>query len=246
MKKRLIYKIVFPILFIGMTLSISSSDDNKSLYEERKKLNDDYFTIVGNDYIKNKSKADEINRLLEINNQQYLAVLSEIKSGEINNTCANYKNDKIVAYLCNFYLLEKNNNIQFFIDNTNVEKEYLNAFWEIERIGSETRSFVDDYIIVLFSHAKSNNIRALMVLLQMMDEADGYFAENIYDKVEKIFIEKPDFIINEWEKLRTIRKSVNKVFKSEYYIIPSEKYIEVCKQKGKDCHDLLRLLEENK
>jgi len=249
------------------TLSFALCSDLGGLYEKRKELVKKYEEEVGNDYLKNKEKADLYAQQREVIDSKYRyainAMFSEYDKKEnkyFQQCCKVRIKDGYLFLVCKLLAYFRDGNAELFLRNIPFKKEDLNDLWTVDDIllsdpnyysKSHPRifdkaSFVFLFLDTIYQLAIQGNVKAIDRFLTINLFANGGYAEYVENKILNLFENHPEIIIKNWN---IVKKYIRSFRSPEYQFRANalkKKYQDLCSNKVYvlACKEVLEFLED--
>ncbi len=134
--------IITTVLSIFLSAVISASCDiPTNLFKERMNLKKRYEKEIGNDYLRNKEKADlYIKQIKEIDSRYRDVIYSLLYEAELNENkifsecCNNVNEDKILFFVCNLIEYKITKDKEKFLNYVPSDKKSLEPLWILDAI----------------------------------------------------------------------------------------------------------------
>jgi len=166
---------------------------------------------------------------------------------ELNVCCAENPRDPVARLICKLtFYLTKQSTAKEFVEHFPVSGN-LDPFWALDIIASVNEKpnspdslpplFRPDgptssYITELFRLVTKGDKPALQKYLQLSLRADGAFAEDMADQVEKLFFEHPDIVLSNWDAL----KNNILVTQNLQFLLPEDRKQQLRQKFERYCH----------
>ena len=175
--------------------------------------------------------------------------------------CAGSPQDPVARLTCRLALyLTKQSTAKEFVEQFPASGD-LDPLWALDEIanvksipnGPDTLpplfggdSPFDSYITELMKLVTKGNKQALQKYLQLSLRADGYFAEEMADEVEKLISDHPEFVLRNWDALKNNNLVIGVLadeFSEDEKRQLRQKYERYCHLNKSACRELIRALK---
>jgi hypothetical protein len=225
-----LFVVITGYYFLFSISSLAACNNMEGLYEKRIELLEKYTRDIGNDYLKNKDKADIYIKQREAIDQNYRTTIHNIFFDHekkeytlLKKCCDNTIKDKYIFYVCKLITYYRDRNINSLLNDIPVDKEGLVDLWNIDTIIFSDKdyynkphpqlfdkaSFVVLFLDSIYQLATKGNIKAIDRFLTISSFADGEYGEYAAEKILDLFEKYPNVIIKNWVVVRKHKPTIN-------------------------------------
>jgi len=209
--------------------------------------------------------VEEIRPRLKAVDEQYYQFMMTLSDdaqqhrlAELKTCCDQNMGDPIARLTCRLALyLTKQSTAKEFVEQFPVSGD-LDPLWTLDEIANVKEKweslpplFGPDYPVHSYSTELLNLViggdkQALQRYLQLYLRADGAFAEDMADQVEKLFFEHPDIVLDNWDAI----KNNQLVIENLQFQLPEDrkqqlrqKFERYCHMNENACREVIRALK---